>query len=158
MLKDFLAVLLLATLFFLIVFFVPDMYGYFIETDNYLPANSMQSPPDIKPLWYLTPYYGILKVIPNKTLGVALMFASQGILFFIPWLDKSPVRTMRDKGLLSKLALVCMLISFFGLGYLSMRELTTLNTLLARTFVFSYFASILLMPYYTKYEKCKQPE
>ena len=158
MLKDFLAVLLLLTVFFAIVFFIPDMHGYFIETNNYLPANSMQSPPDIKPLWYLTPYYGILKVIPNKTFGVILMLGSLGIFFFIPWLDRSPVRTIRDKGMLSKLALACMLISFFGLGYTSMQELTAVNTFLARAFLFIYFASILLMPWYTRYEKCKLPE
>lgn len=158
MLKDFLAVLLLLTAFFTVVFFMPDMHGYFIETNNYLPANSMQSPPDIKPLWYLTPYYGILKVIPNKTIGVILMLGSLIILFFIPWLDKSQVRSMRDKGLLSKFALACMLLSFLGLGYTSIQELTMLNTLLARAFLFIYFASILLMPWYTRYEKCKLPE
>lgn len=156
MLKDLLAVLLFLTVFFTIVFYFPDMGGYFIEKNNYTIANSMQSPADIKPLWYLMPFYGILKIIPNKALGVIMMLLALGILFFLPWLDKSSVRTMRDKGIYSKIALACFLLSFVGLGFTSMQELTLVNLLIARFCLVVYFASIFLMPVYTKYENCKQ--
>lgn len=155
MLKDLLAMLILLVIFFAIVFYMPDMGGYFIERNNYIVANSMQSPADIKPLWYLMPFYGMLKIIPNKTMGVITMLSSLGILFFIPWLDKSLVRIMRDKGICSKIACGCLLVSFIGLGYISMQELTTIKLLIARVFLAVYFTSILLMPIYTKYEKCR---
>ncbi len=158
MFKDILAMLIFCMVFFFIVFFAPDMGGYFLEVNNYNIANNMQSPDDIKPLWYLMPYYGILKVIPNKTMGVILMLSAIFVLFLLPWLDKSPVRTMRHKGIYSKIGMLCFISSFVLIGYFSANELTALKMLSAKICLIVYFASILLMPFYTKFEKCSQGE
>lgn len=157
MLKDLRALVFFLIMFFLVVFFAPDMGGYFLEVNNYKIANPIQSPEDIKPLWYVMPFYGILKIIPNKTLGVILMLSSILILFFLPWLDKSPVKSMRYKGIYSKFALSIFVISFICLGYFSLQELTVFNAVWARIFLLTYFASILFMPIYTRFEKCKTP-
>ena len=157
MLKDIKAFSILLAVFFFIVFFIPDFGGYFIEVNNYKIANPTQSPQDIRPLWYVMPFYGILKIIPNKTFGVVLMFSSIVVLFLFPWLDKSPVRSMRYKGIYSKIGLVSFVISFIFLGYFSTKELNVSNLQLARFFLFVYFSSVLLMPIYTKYEKFKTP-
>ncbi len=157
MIKDFLVMLIFLVIFFLVVFFMPDMQGYFIETNNYAVANSMQSPEDIRPLWYLMPFYGILKVIPNKTLGVILMLCAILVLFLLPWLDKSPVRAMRYKGIYSRLGFLGFICSFILLGYFSIQDLNPINLLFARVCIIIYFVSILSMPIYTRFEKCKQP-
>lgn len=157
MLKDFFAVLIFLTVFMVIVFFMPDMGGYFIDYNNYIPANRLQSPDDIRPLWYLMPFYGILKAIPNRTFGVAVMLSSILILFFLPWLDKSKVRSMRYKGIYSKLALSCFLLSFLCIGFLAMLTPSCTQQILSRISIVLYFASLLLMPIYTKFEKCVIP-
>ncbi|MDF1758552.1 MAG: cytochrome b N-terminal domain-containing protein [Legionellaceae bacterium] len=157
MLKDFLAILIFLIIFFAIVFFCPDMGGYFLEPANYLKADTLQSPEQIKPVWYMMPFYSILRAIPNKALGVFLMMSSLLILFFLPWLDKSPVRSMRYKGCYSKCGLYSLVVSFLLLGYLGMKEPNWLEQLLARVCIFVYFSYFLLMPIYTKLEKHKEP-
>jgi len=157
MLKDLRAFVIFLALFFLVVFFFPDMGGYFLEVNNYKVANSIHSPEDIRPIWYVMPFYGILKIIPNKALGILLMLGSILVLFFLPWLDKSPVKSIRYKGIYSKFALGFLVISFIFLGYFSVQELSLFNLLCARAFLIIYFASILLMPFYTRFEKCKSP-
>jgi ubiquinol-cytochrome c reductase cytochrome b subunit len=157
MLKDLRAFVIFLVLFFLVVFFFPDMGGYFIEVNNYKVASLIQSPEDIRPLWYVMPFYGILKIIPNKALGILLMLGSILVLFFLPWLDKSPVKSIHYKGIYSKFALGFLVMSFIFLGYFSVQELSLFNLLCARAFLITYFACILLMPFYTRFEKCKTP-
>jgi quinol-cytochrome oxidoreductase complex cytochrome b subunit len=76
----------------LVVFFAPNLFG---EPDNYIPANPLSTPAHIVPEWYFLPFYAILRAVPNKLGGVVLMFASIAVLFILPWLDRSPVRSAR---------------------------------------------------------------
>lgn len=153
--KDFFAVFVFLILFFSIVFFFPDMGGYFLESANFAPANPLQTPEHIMPVWYMAPFYAILRVIPNKTWGVVIMLSSVFVLFFLPWLDKSPVRSMRYKGAYSKCVMYAFLISFPILGYLGTVEWTQLHQFVARISTIIYFAYFLLMPFYTRFEQCK---
>lgn len=155
MIKDFLAVLLFLIMFFSIVFFFPDMGGYFLEPANFSPANSLQTPDHIAPVWYMMPFYAVLRAISNKTWGIVVMSSAVIILFFLPWLDKSPVRSMRFKGRYSKYALSLLVISFIALGYFGSLEVTPRNQFIVRICTFIYFAYFLLMPLYTRIEQCK---
>ncbi len=141
--------------FAIVIFFMPDFFGLFIEAPNYTPANSMQTPEHITPVWYMTPYYAILRAIPNKVMGVVAMFGSIAILIFLPWLDRSSVLSIRYKGWMYKLALTCFVVSFIGLGYLGMHEPTPIKVILARLFSAVYFSFFLLMPIYSKLDKTK---
>ncbi|ASQ45075.1 cytochrome b [Legionella clemsonensis] len=154
--KDFVGVIVFLIIFFAIVFFIPEMGGYFLEYANFVPANPMVTPEHIAPVWYLTPFYAMLRAIPDKLLGVIAMGAAIVILFFIPWLDKSPVRSMRYKGIYSRIALAAFIISFIMLGYLGTVIVTPVKQILARIFTTIYFAYFLFMPIYTRYEHCKQ--
>src|SRR3990167_8499633 len=138
-----------------IVFFIPMMGGYFLEHDNFVPANPMVTPLEISPVWYMTPFYAILRAIPNKLMGLMAMASAIAIMFVLHWLDRSRVRSIRYKGILSKIAIVVFVISFIGLGYLGSEPVSTVRTLLARIFTITYFAFFLLMPIYTLMEKTK---
>jgi ubiquinol-cytochrome c reductase cytochrome b subunit len=154
-LKDLVGVVLFLFIFFYIVFFTPKMSGFFLEADNFLPANPLQTPPEISPLWYMTPFYAMLRAVPNKLLGLVTMAAAIALMFVLPWLDRSRVRSIRYKGTLSKIAIVVFLISFIGLGWLGHEPVSPLRTLLARSLTVCYFAFFLLMPVYTTLEKTK---
>ena len=103
--KDFFGVLVFLVFFFSVVFFAPEMKGYFLEHANFAPANPLTTPEHIAPVWYMTPFYAMLRAVPDKFFGVIVMGAAILILFFVPWLDNSPVRSIRYKGVLSKIAL-----------------------------------------------------
>lgn len=151
--KDFFGVIVFLMLFFAVVFFAPEMGGYFLEHANFVPANPLVTPEHIAPVWYLTPFYAMLRAIPDKLFGVIVMGMSVLILFFIPWLDKSPVRSLRYKGSYSKYALSCFIISLLLLGYLGTVVMTPSKQFLARFCTVVYFAYFVLMPFYTQYEK-----
>lgn len=151
--KDFVAIIAFFIVFFAVVFFAPDMGGYFLEYDNFAPADPLTTPEHIAPVWYLTPFYAMLRAIPDKLFGVITMGGSILILFFLPWLDKSPVRSVRYKGMYSKYALLIFVISFCMLSYLGMVTMTPFKQILARVFALLYFAYFLLMPFYSRYEK-----
>jgi ubiquinol-cytochrome c reductase cytochrome b subunit len=153
--KDFFGVIAFLILFFAVVFFMPEMGGYFLEHANFAPANPMVTPEHIAPVWYLTPFYAMLRAIPDKLAGVLIMAAAIMILFFIPWLDKSPVRAMRFKGYYSRFALMAFVVSFIFLSYLGTVIMTPAKQFLARFFTAVYFAYFLLMPFYTRYEQHK---
>ncbi|MDF2866764.1 MAG: petB [Gammaproteobacteria bacterium] len=148
-----LAVFLL--IFVVIVFFAPEFGGYFLEPTNFMPADPLQTPSHIAPIWYMTPFYAMLRAIPDKLLGVMIMAAAIAILFVVPWLDRSPVRSIRYRGWMSKVALFIFSLSFLGLGYLGLVDVTPLRTVFARIFTTGYFAFFLLMPFYTALEKTK---
>lgn len=154
--KDFVAVIGFFILFFSVVFFAPEMGGYFLEHANFIPANSLVTPDHIAPVWYMAPFYAILRVIPNKLMGVFLMVSSLLILFFLPWLDRSPVRSMRYKGIFSQIFLSILVISFLVLGGLGTVPLTPGRILLARMVMVCYFSYFLLMPFYSSFEKHKE--
>lgn len=151
--KDFLGVLVFLFSFFVVVFFFPEAGGYFLEHDNFAPANPLVTPEHIVPLWYMTPYYAILRAIPNKLLGVMAMWASILLFLLMPWLDKSPVRSMRYKGYYSKFALASFVLNFLVLGYLGTVTMTPIKQLLARLCAAIYFAYFLTMPFYSRYER-----
>ncbi|MCE3043612.1 cytochrome b N-terminal domain-containing protein [Legionella sp. 16cNR16C] len=151
--KDAVGIMVFLILFFAIIFFTPEMGGYFLEHANFVPADPMVTPDHIAPVWYMTPFYTILRAIPNKLIGVIAMLSSILLLFFMPWLDRSPVRSMRYKGYLSRWALLIFLISFVTLGYLGTVVVTPVRQYLAQICTFIYFAYFILMPFYTRYEQ-----
>jgi ubiquinol-cytochrome c reductase cytochrome b subunit len=153
--KDIMGIVVFLFVFCVVVFFTPTMGGLFIEPDNFIQANPMVTPPEISPVWYMTPFYAILRAIPNKFFGLMGMAAAIAVMFVLPWLDRSPVRSIRYKGTLSKIAIVVFVISFVGLGYLGHEPVSALYTFLARLFTVTYFAFFLLMPIYTRLEKTK---
>ncbi len=153
--KDIFGLVVFLIVFCSVVFFMPEMGGYFLEHANFEAANPMVTPEHIAPVWYMTPYYAILRAIPNKVMGVVAMGASIAFLFVVPWLDRSPVKSIRYRGILSKLALTIFVICFFTLGYLGTVAVSPLKQVLAQVGTVLYFAFFILMPFYTRYEKCK---
>jgi ubiquinol-cytochrome c reductase cytochrome b subunit len=152
---DLVGIVVFLFVFCAVVFFFPEMGGYFLEKPNFEPANPLKTPDHIAPVWYFTPFYAILRAVPDAFLGVVAMGAAIAILFVLPWLDRSPVRSMRYKGNLSKIALLLFVIAFCILGYLGVVIATPGRTLLAQVLTAVYFAYFLLMPWYTSIEKTK---
>jgi ubiquinol-cytochrome c reductase cytochrome b subunit len=153
--KDIFGTAVFLFIFCAIIFFAPEMKGYFLEHANFIPANPMSTPEHIAPVWYFTPFYAILRAIPDKLSGVVLMGASIAVLFLVPWLDRSPVKSMRYRGIYSKVALGLFIVSFIVLTYVGLMPVSVFRNNLARIFTVIYFAYFLLMPFYTKYEKTK---
>ncbi len=153
--KDLVGVAVFLFLFAAVIFYAPEMGGYFLEHDNFVPADPLKTPEHIKPLWYFTPFYAILRAVPNKFLGVVAMGAAIFVLFLLPWLDRSPVRSIRYKGVLSRIALAVFVVSFLALGWLGMQPATPTLTMFARLFAVLYFAFFLLMPIYTRIERTR---
>ena len=142
-----------------IVFFAPEMGGWFLEHDNFVPANILATPSEIKPLWYFTPFYSILRAVPpmfnSQFPGVLAMGLSIVVLFFVPWLDRSPVKSIRYRGGLYKAALMIFAVDFILLGWLGTRPPGGILTLLAQLGTIVYFAFFVLMPWYTKIDSVK---
>lgn len=153
--KDLFGLVVFLIVFLGIVFFMPEMGGYFLEHANFQPADPMVTPEHIAPVWYMTPFYTILRAIPNKLLGVFAMAASIAFIFVLPWLDRSPVKSMRYRGIYSKIALTLFVISFFILGYLGTVIVTPVSQIIAQICSIIYFAFFLLMPIYTRFEQTK---
>ena len=143
--KDIFGVGMFLMIFAFVIFFWPEAGGLFLEHDNFVPANPLVTPEHIKPVWYFTPYYAILKAVPDKLMGVILMGLSVAILFFLPWLDRSPVKSIRYKGLWYKLMLGLFVIAFIRLGMLGMSEGTPAQTIEMRVWTFVYFAFFILL-------------
>ncbi|MGB5441673.1 MAG: cytochrome bc complex cytochrome b subunit [Gammaproteobacteria bacterium] len=153
--KDIVGVVVFLIIFSIIVFFMPEMGGWFLEKDNFIPADPLKTPEHIVPLWYFTPYYAILRAVPDKFLGVVAMGAAIFVLFLLPWLDRSPVKSIRYRGTIYKVAIGVFVISFIALGYLGTQPATPLYTNFARVFsllYFGFFASLLIIP---RFEKTK---
>lgn len=153
--KDLMGLAFFLILFAAVVFFAPDMWGHFLEHPNFEPADPLKTPSHIAPVWYMTPYYAILRAIPNKLLGVVAMVASIAVYFFLPWLDKSPVKSIRYRGILYKSALALFVFSFITLGYLGSNPPSDPLVLAARICSVIYFLFFLLMPIYTRLDKVK---
>jgi len=153
--KDLVAIIIFLILFAGVVFFAPDMGGYFLEHANFEPANALKTPEHIAPIWYFTPFYAILRAVPNKLGGVLLMGFAVVLLFFLPWLDRCKVKSIRYRGWTFKLALGVFAVSFVVLGILGTLPAVDLYTDLARIFTALYFAFFLLMPFYTSREQTK---
>src|SRR3990167_7591537 len=153
--KDFVGLLVFLIVFFSIVFFAPEMGGYFLEAENFAAADRLVSPEHIAPVWYTAPFYTMLRAIPDKLCGIITMGSAILILFFIPWLDRSPVRSMRYKGKFSIVALSLFSVSFIVLGFLGTVMVTPVRLGIARICTVIYFAYFILMPIYSRFEKHK---
>jgi len=157
--KDSLGAVAFLFVFCAIIFFAPDMGGYFLEYNNFVPANPFKTPEHIAPVWYFTPYYAILRAVPpmfgSQFPGVVAMGVGTVIFFFLPWLDRGKVKSIRYRGTIYKAFLASFVISFIGLGILGTLPATELYTLISRVLSVVYFAFFLLMPWYTKIDKTK---
>ncbi len=203
--KDTFGVVVFLVVFSIVVFFAPEAGGYFLEHNNFIPADSLKTPPHIAPVWYFTPYYSILRAttenfmwvlaagvvamagliiwsvkntaaricvaalavvllagfftLDAKVWGVVLMGLSVMIFFFLPWLDQSPVNSIRYKGPITKTAIALFVIAFFVLGYLGTQAVTEERTLAAQIGTAVYFLFFFLMPWYSRMDKCRpEPE
>jgi ubiquinol-cytochrome c reductase cytochrome b subunit len=153
--KDLVAIIVFLMIFSSVVFFAPDMGGYFLEHSNFEPANTLVTPEHIAPVWYFTPYYAILRAVPNKLWGAVLMGAAVLLPLFLPWLDRCRVKSIRYRGWIFRSALGLFVISFFALGWLGVQPAEGIYVNLARLFSVIYFAFFLLMPYYSTIDKTK---
>lgn len=162
--KDIVGVVVFLFLFFAVVFFAPEMkvpgtHGLFLESANFVPADPLKTPEHIAPVWYFTPYYSILRAVPSMAgsqfPGVVAMGLAVILFAFLPWLDRSPVKSIRYRGMYYKIALTIFIISFIILGYLGMQVATETKTLIARICSVLYFAFFFLMPIYTSMDKDK---
>lgn len=161
--KDIFGVGVFLFIFCAIIFYKPEMGGYFLEKPNFEPANPLVTPNHIAPVWYFGPYYSILRAatadflfLTSKQIGVILMFASIGVLFFLPWLDRQKVKSIRYRGLSYKIFTLIFVISFIVLGYLGGKDPTTGRTMVAQLMTFYYFAYFLvILPVLPKFEKTK---
>jgi ubiquinol-cytochrome c reductase cytochrome b subunit len=153
--KDIFGVGMFLLIFLFIVFVKPDLGGLFLEHDNYVVANPGVTPEHIKPVWYFTPFYAMLKAIPDPLGGMIVMFAAIIMLFFLPWLDRSEVKSIRYRLLPFKLALSSFVMSFLVLGYLGMQSGSTLQKYLAQGLTVVYFAYFVFIYFYSKNEKHK---
>jgi ubiquinol-cytochrome c reductase cytochrome b subunit len=170
--KDLVGVVVFFIVFVAIIAFAPEMGGYFLEANNFIPADSLKTPEHIAPVWYFTPYYSILRAIPpvmnSQFPGVAAMGLSVMIFALLPWLDRSPVKSIRYRGTLYKSWLAAFVVSFFVLGYLGTVPSNVWGqfaanipliggadraTVVARIFTAIYFAFFILMPWYTAKDK-----
>src|SRR5210317_514111 len=137
--KDIVGVVVFLIIFSLILFYAPEMGGFFLEHPNFEPADPLKTPEHIAPVWYFTPYYAILRAVTidigpldSKVLGVMAMGAATVIFFALPWLDRSPVKSIRYRGPLFKGALAIFVVCFFILGYLGTQPATAGRTTVAQ--------------------------
>jgi ubiquinol-cytochrome c reductase cytochrome b subunit len=158
--KDIVGVVVFLAVFCIVVFFTPELGGYFLEYNNFIPADPLKTPPHIAPVWYFTPFYSVLRAntvnflwIDAKVWGVIFMGLSVVIFAFLPWLDRSPVKSIRYRGPLYKGALAVFIVSFLILGYLGMLAPTPGRTAVAQVCTVLYFLFFLLMPIYTSLDR-----
>ena len=158
--KDSVVVVGFLWIFCAVVFYAPALNGYFLEAPNFIEANPLKTPEHIAPLWYLTPYYSVLRAIPplfgSQFPGVLAMFAALGVFFLLPWLDRSPVKSIRYRSPIYKWILGTFVVSFIVLGWLGVQPVTHLYALLARIFTTLYFAFFILMPWFSTLGKTKE--
>lgn len=157
--KDIVGLTVFLFLFSLVVFYMPEGGGWFLEDANFVPADPLTTPEHIVPVWYFTPFYAILRAIPSVAgssfPGVAAMGLAIVMLFLLPWLDRSPVRSVRYRGPYFRTALAIFVVTFVMLGFLGTQPATPTYTVMSQVFTILYFAFFILMPFYTKYDKDK---
>jgi ubiquinol-cytochrome c reductase cytochrome b subunit len=159
---DLPGIVLFLIVFCAVVFYLPEMGGYFIEGPNFDEANPLKTPEHIAPVWYYTPYYAMLRAatyplftLDAKFWGFVVMAGAIVLPAMLPWLDRSPVKSIRYKGAISKTMLAILVVSFFILGYLGTIPPSPKATLLAQVCTILYFSYFVLMPWYTRVERTK---
>jgi ubiquinol-cytochrome c reductase cytochrome b subunit len=153
--KDIFGVGVFLTLFAIVVFFVPTFSDLLLEKANFEPANPLSTPDPISPAWYFTPYYAILRSVPDKGIGAVLMLIAVSAFFFLPWLDRSPVKSIRYRGWIFRTFFALFTLSFLGLMYLGLQPAQGIYVTLSRVCCVPYFAFFVLMPFYTRIDPVK---
>src|SRR5689334_9625867 len=161
--KDMVGVCAFLLVFFAVVFFLPDGGGYFLEKPNFTPANPLSTPEHITPAWYFGAFYAMLRAVPaffqTQIWGVIVMFGAVLLLFFLPWLDRSPVKSIRYRGPIFKVAVMVFAVTFVVLNWLGMQPASGALKTLAQVGTIIYYAFFLAMPWYTTIDKTKpEPE
>ncbi|CAA0083715.1 Cytochrome b [BD1-7 clade bacterium] len=152
---DIVGIVVFLMVFVSVIFFFPEMGGYFLEHANFEEANALKTPAHIAPVWYFTPFYSVLRAVPDKLFGFIAFGASVAILFALPWLDRSPVKSIRYKGPISKMFLLVFTATFLILGVLGVKSPNVERTILAQICSIIYFTFFLAMPFWSKIDKCK---
>jgi ubiquinol-cytochrome c reductase cytochrome b subunit len=172
--KDLVGVAVFLIFFSAVIFFSPEMGGYFLEANNFIPADPLKTPEHIAPVWYFTPFYAMLRAVPplfgSQFPGVAVMGAAVMILFLLPWLDRGRVASIRYRGPKYKTWFTLMIIAFLILGYLGVEPTTVWGEFpkgipviggdyvalwVARVLTVIYFIFFLYMPWYTANDREK---
>jgi len=148
--KDIVGVVVFLMFFFAVIFFAPEMGGYFLEHANFIPADPLKTPEHIAPVWYFTPFYTVLRAVPNPFGGVIAMGAAVVILFFLPWIDRNPIRSWRYRGFLHKYNILFFVVAFIWLGFLGVQAVTPLFAELGLRFTEVYFLFFIVMWFYNK--------
>ncbi|MEM8876387.1 MAG: cytochrome b/b6 [Pseudomonadota bacterium] len=139
--KDLFAIVVFMAVYFAFVFYMPNALGH---PDNYIPADPLVTPAHIVPEWYFLPFYAILRAVPDKLGGVLLMFASIFVLFLLPWLDTSKVKSAKYRPLAKQFFWIFFLVCL-GLGYLGAAPAEGGYVIAARILTFWYFAHFLII-------------
>lgn len=153
--KDIVGVVVFLFFFSIIVFYFPDGGGYMLEHANFIASDPLKTPEHIAPVWYFTPFYAILRAVPDKLMGVGTMGAAIVVLFFLPWIDRCKVKSIRYRSIVFKLNLLVFGISFVVLGWLAMQPATEILTMFSRIFTFLYFAFFVVLFVTSKHESTK---
>jgi ubiquinol-cytochrome c reductase cytochrome b subunit len=151
--KDFFGLSVLLFFFALVIFYFPEGGGLFLEAPNFTEANPLQTPEHIAPVWYMMPFYAILRAIPDKLMGIIAMGLAIVLWFFLPFLDRSPIRAVRYRAVIHQIMLSLFVGSFIILGYLGGQQPTPLLTQIARAATAGYFAFFILLPLYSSFEQ-----
>ena len=152
---DLVPIVVFLFVFCAILFFMPEMGGFFLEYANFEIANNLKTPEHIAPVWYFTPFYSMLRAVPDKLGGFIVMAAAIAILFVLPWLDRSPVRSIRYKGLFSRVAILMLAAVFIILGYLGVKAPTAARTVLTQICTVLYFSYFIGIYFWTRIESTK---
>ncbi len=148
--KDILGSVVFLAIFAFVIFFMPEMNGYFLEHANFDPANVLNTPDQIAPIWYFTPFYTVLRAIPDPFVGFLMMAMAIVVLFLLPWIDRNPIKSIRYRSGLFKINLIIFVITFIILGYLGLKPVTDLATQLALRFTELYFLFFFVLWAYSK--------
>ena len=153
--KDIVGVVVFLFFFSVIMFYFPDGGGYMLEHANFIASDPLKTPEHIAPVWYFTPFYAILRAVPDKLMGVGAMFGAIAVLFILPWIDRCSVKSIRYRSGIFKANLIMFCISFVVLGWLAMQPVNETITFLSRLFSFLYFAFFAILFVTSKNEKTK---
>ncbi len=151
--KDIVGVVVFLFFFSVVLFYIPDGGGYLLEHANFIASDPLKTPEHIAPVWYFTPFYAILRAVPDKLMGVGAMGAAIVVLFFLPWIDRCKVKSIRYRSVIFKVNLAVFCISFVVLGWLAMQPATEILTFFSRVFTFFYFAFFIVLFVTSKNEK-----
>ncbi|HQR02652.1 MAG: cytochrome bc complex cytochrome b subunit [Proteobacteria bacterium] len=166
--KDIVGVVVFLMVFSIVIFFMPEFGGYFLEYNNFIPADPLKTPSHIAPVWYFTPFYSMLRAvtvnffwIDAKFWGVVAMGGGVVILGFLPWLDRSPAKSIRYRGPIYKTLLTIWVVAFLILGFLGTKPPSYAlfgiipGDPVAKMFTVYYFVFFITMPWWSKIDKCK---